>query len=193
MLLLSVNLSIASETAKIEEDAPLFTLKDAYGKIHNLSDYEGSWVILEWISFDCPFVKKHYSKGNMQSLQQKYTDQDVVWLSICSSAEGKQGNFANKEIINRISSLKANMSAYLIDESGKVGKMYEAKTTPHMYIIDPDGKLIYMGAIDDTRSANPEDIKTSKNYITEVMDAVLNGEDAPIKTSVPYGCSVKYK
>lgn len=182
-----------AQSAKLNEQAPDFTLTDSKGKTHKLSDFKGKTVVLEWINFDCPFVVKHYASGNMQKLQKEYTDKGVVWLSICSSTEGKQGNFDNAEINKRIDDQKAKMTAYLIDEDGTVGKMYGAKVTPHMYIIDKSGKLVYQGAIDDIKSTDQEDIKKAKNYVKVGLDEVLSGKSVTDKTTTPYGCSVKYK
>jgi glutathione peroxidase-family protein len=128
----------------------------------------------------------------MQTLQERYTKQGVIWLAICSSAEGKQGYFSNDEINKRSSAYKTNFTAYLIDDDGKVGKMYGAKTTPHMYIIDKKGILVYAGAIDDIKSTDKEDVKKAKNYITQAMNEVLEDKEVTIKTTTPYGCSVKY-
>lgn len=181
-----------AQTAKLNEQAPGFKLVDSNGKEHTLSDFKGKVVVLEWINFECPFVKKHYNSKNMQSLQLKYTKKDVVWLSICSSAEGKQGNFSNDEINKRIKDHNAKMSAYLIDADGKVGKMYGAKTTPHMYVIDKDGKLVYAGAIDDKPSTDVADVKDAKNYVADALDELLAGKNVGFQSSTSYGCSVKY-
>ena len=183
----------AENKAKIGENAPNFTLTDSYGKTHKLSDFAGKYVVLEWINFDCPFVVKHYKSENMQKLQKEFTDKGVIWLAICSSAEGKQGHFDNKEINKRINDYKAKMTAYLIDEDGTVGKLYDAKVTPHMYIINPEGKLIYQGAIDDIKSTDTEDVKKAKNYVKIALESAMNNKPIETKTSVPYGCSVKYK
>jgi peroxiredoxin len=183
----------ASETAKIDEPAPNFTLKDSNGEEHSLSDFKGKFVVLEWINFDCPFVRKHYNSGNMQNLQKKYTGKEVVWLTICSSAEGKQGYFGNEEINEKITSHEASMSAYLVDETGEVGQIYSAKTTPHMYIINPEGVLVYAGGIDDKASTDLDDIKTATNYVAASLDVLLAGAQLEMKVSKPYGCSVKYK
>ena len=181
-----------AQTARLNEQAPDFNLKDSNGKEHSLSDFNGKIVVLEWINFDCPFVQKHYNSKNMQSLQLKYSKNDVVWLSVCSSTEGKQGNFSNDEINKRIKNHNAKMSAYLIDSDGKVGKMYGAKTTPHMYIIDKDGKLVYAGGIDDKASTDTDDIEDAKNYVSTALDELLAGKNVIIQSSKPYGCSVKY-
>lgn len=181
-----------AQTARLNEQAPDFNLKDSNGKEHSLSDFNGKVVVLEWINFDCPFVQKHYNSKNMQSLQLKYSKNDVVWLSVCSSTEGKQGNFSNDEINKKIKNHNAKMSAYLIDSDGKVGKMYGAKTTPHMYIIDKEGKLVYAGGIDDKASTDTDDIKDSKNYVATALDELLAGKNVSLQSSKPYGCSVKY-
>jgi peroxiredoxin len=183
---------IAAE-AKIDEPAPTFKLKDNKGKEYALADFKGKYVVLEWVNFDCPFVRKHYDSGHMQKLQKTYQDKDVVWLSICSSAEGKQGYFAGKDLDARLKKEKAVPTAYLLDESGKVGNAYGAKTTPHMYIIDTKGILIYAGGIDDKPSTKINDVETAQNYVISVLDAALAGKPIPVKTSTPYGCSVKYK
>ncbi len=149
-------------------------------------------MVLEWINFDCPFVGKHYRSGHMQKLQKKYAEKDVVWLAICSSAPGKQGHYKPKEIKSRLKELEAAPTAYLTDEDGTVGRMYGAKTTPHMFIIDPEGKLIYAGGIDDIRSTDVEDLEKAENYVAAALDAALAGQEIEHKTTKPYGCSVKY-
>jgi len=181
-----------SQTAQVGKTAPDFSLTDARSKIHKLSDYRGKYVVLEWVNFDCPFVKKHYSSGNMQMLQKKYTEKDVVWLAINSSAPGKQGNFKADEIINRSNEYGAAFSAYLTDADGRVGKTYGAKTTPHMFIINPKGKLIYAGGIDDIRSTNVSDIPKATNYVAVALNEALAGKAITISNSKPYGCGVKY-
>lgn len=190
-LLISLSTTIA-QTAKIDEAAPAFTLKDVNGKSHNLADFKGKHVVLEWINYDCPFVKKHYESGNMQKIQKQYTAKGIVWLAICSSAPGKQGHFDNETIKKRSDEYKSAFTAYLIDEDGKVGKLYGAKTTPHMYIINPKGDLVYVGAIDSISSAKQEDIEKSVNYVSVALDAFLSGSPLKAKVTNPYGCSVKY-
>jgi hypothetical protein len=169
-----------------------FTLGDTRGQQHSLADYKGQYVVLEWINHDCPFVKKHYDSNNMQNLQKAYGAKDVVWLSICSSAPGKQGYY-EAEAWNKISQEKgAAATAVLLDPDGTVGRLYGAKVTPHIYIIDPDQNLIYQGAIDDIPSTNPGDIANSKNYVKETLDAAMAGQPVPRSATKPYGCSVKY-
>jgi hypothetical protein len=190
----SVILSTAALAgAKVDEPAPAFTLKDAAGKAHSLADYRGKLVVLEWVNFGCPFVRKHYDSGNMQRLQQMAAGKGVIWLSICSSAPGKQGYFAGSELTEKIAAERSAAATYLVDEDGTVGRAYEAKTTPHMFLIDPSGKLIYAGGIDDVASTRQEDIAGATNYVQKALDAALAGKPVETKTSKPYGCSVKYK
>jgi hypothetical protein len=145
--------------------------------------------VLEWTNFQCPFVKKHYhsSHENMQTLQATYTAKGVVWLSICSSGEGKQGYMTPEDGRAKSDALGAKPTALLLDPEGKVGRLYSARTTPDMRIINPEGEIVYVGAIDDTRSANPADVATSKNYVEMVLDAVLAGKPAPVDSTQPYG------
>ncbi len=173
--------------------APAFTLTDTKGKQHNLANYKGKYVVLEWVNFGCPFVKKHYESGNMQSTQKKAVDKGVVWLSVCSSADGKQGHMSADDWNDEIVSRKLASTAVLIDESGTVGKTYGAKTTPHMYIINPAGVLIYKGAIDDKPSTNQDDIPGARNHVLAALDETLAGKPVSMASTTPYGCSVKYK
>lgn len=186
---LSLTVSAAVETGK---PAPDFKLTDINGTEHSLSDFKGKTVVLEWTNYDCPFVKKHYGSGNMQALQKKYTDQGVVWLSICSSAPGKQGNFTNEEWLKRSKAAQVKSTAILLDAEGKTGKLYGAKTTPHLFVVDTAGNIAYQGAIDDQRSWDPKTIKGAKNYVAAALDALLKGKPVAEKESQPYGCSVKY-
>ncbi len=181
-----------SQDAKLNEPAPNFKLMDSNGKEHSLNDFKEKIVVLEWINYECPFVKKHYNSKNMQTLQEKYTKAGIVWLTICSSAESKQGNFSNDEINSRSKKHGAKFTAYLVDADGKVGKMYGAKTTPHMYIIDKTGKLVYAGGIDDKASTDIADIKSAKNFVSSALDELLAGKNVSLQSSKPYGCSVKY-
>jgi len=177
---------------EIGKDAPNFKLTDTYKSSQALSDFEGKYVVLEWVNHDCPFVLKHYNSGNMQGLQKNYTEKGVTWLSIGSSAEGKQGYFS-PEIWNQLTQKKeASPSAVLLDSKGKVGKQYGAKTTPHMYVIDPEGVLIYQGAIDSVRSADPADIANATNYVQMALDQSMAGEEVENPSTKSYGCSVKY-
>lgn len=178
---------------KLGEPAPNFKLKGADGKEYRLSNFKGKIVVLEWINYGCPFVKKHYNSGNMQALQKKYTEKGVIWLAICSSAPGKQGYYSPEEINKLKQEKKSHYTAYLIDEDGTVGHLYGAKTTPHMYIIDAQGKLVYMGAIDDKPSTKLETVPIARNYVAEVLDQLLSGKTFKPFMTTPYGCSVKYK
>jgi peroxiredoxin len=172
--------------------APEFTLSDSKGNKHSLSSFKGKWVVLEWVNYDCPFVKKHYGSGNMQKLQKVAQDKGVVWLSINSSAPGKQGNFEGTELAKRITDSKAMPTAYLLDSDGLVGKEYKAKTTPSMFVINPEGRVVYAGAIDDRPSVDPEDIAGSKNYVQAALDAGMAGKAIETASTQSYGCGVKY-
>lgn len=172
--------------------APEFSLPDAAGKTHALSAYRGKWVVLEWVNYDCPFVRKHYGSGNMQKTQEAAKAKGAVWLSINSSAPGKQGHFAGTELTKRIVDSKAAMDAYLLDPDGAVGKAYKAKTTPHMFVIDPQGKIVYAGAIDDKPSADPADVPGARNYVLAALEAGQAGKPVETASTAPYGCGVKY-
>ena len=176
-----------------DDKANNFQLKDSHGKSHSLDSYKGNWVVLEWTNFGCPFVKKHYDSNNMQQLQKKYTQKGVIWLSICSSAPSKQGHYNDMAELNKkISDYKCAHTAYLIDEDGSTGKKYSARTTPQIVIINPEGYIVYNGAIDDMPSTDKDDIAGARNYPSEVLDAVLSGKESPHSRTKPYGCSVKY-
>jgi len=191
VLTLALNLS-AFSAVESGETAPDFTLKDSKGNSKKLSSYSGKFVVLEWMNPECPFVKKHYSNGNMQSLQKEYTAKGVVWLSIISSAPGKQGYCTGPQAEANTKDQKASPTAVLLDPSGEVGQLYEAKTTPQMYVINPEGKLIYSGAIDSIRSANAADCATATNYVRDTLDAALSGKPVPTPETKSYGCSIKY-
>ncbi len=181
-----------SAAPAIGEKAPAFTLKDYHGETHSLSDFEGKFVVLEWLNHDCPFVVKFYQGGHMQDLQKKYTEKDVVWLVINSSAPGKQGHLTPDAAKKISAEKKAQHTALLLDHDGKVGRAYDARVTPHMYVINPEGKLIYNGAIDSIRSARAADIPRAENYVVAALDAAMNGGEVATPVSRPYGCSVKY-
>ncbi len=172
--------------------APDFTLVDTSGEEHTLSDYQGLVVVLEWLNYDCPFVGKHYGSGNMQALQAQAEADDVVWLSIVSSAPGEQGHFSPGEMNDRTEQEGGRQLAVLMDPSGDVGRMYDARTTPQMVVIDANGMLTYNGAIDDTPSTDQADIKTAQNYLTPALAATLAGQSVEMARTTPYGCSVKY-
>jgi peroxiredoxin len=175
-----------------DAEAPNFTLPDVAGGTHSLSSYRGRYVVLEWFNYDCPFVRKHYGRGNMQMLQKKFTDEGIVWLAICSSAPGKQGHYAPEQMARMAWERNVASTAILLDPDGKVGRLYAAKTTPHMFVIDPEGRVIYQGAIDSVASTDPGDIPGAINYVQAALDAVKAGKPVEKKVTAPYGCSVKY-
>jgi hypothetical protein len=172
--------------------APDFTLTDTNGKQHSLSDYKGKFVVLEWFNPDCPFVKKHYNSGNVPQLQEYYTAKGVIWLAIDSSAVGKEGNYPSKDLNKFMTDKKASPTAVFADANGKVGHLYEAQSTPHMFIINPKGILIYQGAIDDKPTPDADDLKTANNYVRAALDAAMSGKPVAVSTTKSYGCSVKY-
>ncbi len=174
------------------EVAPDFTLTDSKGTSHKLSDFRGKLVVLEWLNHECPFVKKHYSGGNMQKLQQEYTAKGVVWLSIISSAPGKQGHRTGPQAEADTKDKNAAPTAVLLDPSGEVGKKYDAKTTPEMFVLDKEGKILYAGAIDSIKSTDSADIAKAENHVRQALDAALAGQPVPSPKTKPYGCSVKY-
>lgn len=178
--------------AVIGEKAPDFTAADSNGKNHTLASYKGKIVVLEWLNHQCPFVKKHYGGENMQKLQKTYAGKGVIWLSIISSAPGKQGYCTPEEANSLTREKGAAPTAVLLDSQGTVGKLYGAKTTPHMFIISADGVLVYNGAIDDIPSTDIDDIAKAKNYVQSALDELLAGKAVSMATSQPYGCSVKY-
>jgi peroxiredoxin len=183
---------VYSREAVIGEKAPDFRATDSNGKTQNLASYKGKIVVLEWLNRQCPFVRKHYDSGNMQKLQKEYTGKGVIWFSVISSAPGKQGYCTPEEANSFFREKGAAATAVLLDTQGTVGKLYGAKTTPHMFIIDAAGVLVYDGAIDDTPSTNIADIATAKNYVQSALDEILAGKQVTVATSQPYGCSVKY-
>jgi peroxiredoxin len=183
---------VAHAAAVVGEAAPEFTLSDSKGAKHSLSAFKGKWVVLEWVNYECPFVQKHYGSGNMQKLQKEYAAKGVVWLSVNSSNVGKQGFFPPAEIEGRSKQWGAAQSAYLIDTDGTVGRAYGAKTTPHMFVIDPAGKVVYAGGIDDKPSTDKADIATARNFVKAALDEGMAGKPVSTTTSTPYGCSVKY-
>ena len=168
--------------------APDFSLKDLNGKTHKLSDYHGKYVVLEWADYECPYVEKHYNSGNMQTLQENYTQEGVVWLTI----ETKRRKFDKNKIQKQFGEWKANYNAYLLDAGGKVARSYGAQTTPHMYIINPNGEMIYQGAIDSVPSTDPKDIAGAVNYVSLALDEARSNKAITHSTTVPYGCAVKY-
>ena len=174
------------------EPAPDFTGVDTQGKTHRLADYRGKTVVLEWTNHDCPYVRKHYGAGNLQEQQREAAAQGVIWLSVISSAPGQQGHVSPAEADELTRSRKAAPHAVLLDPEGRIGRAYEAKTTPHMYIIDEAGKLVYMGGIDSLATADPADIPKATQYVRVALKERAAGQPISAPVTRPYGCSVKY-
>lgn len=192
LVIVATTTILAAETARVGKKAPDFTLKDYKGGEHKLSDYAGKYVVLEWTNFDCPCVGKHYKSDNMQSMQREYTEKGVIWLTISSSGKGKPGNYPPSEIEKKIADWKSAETAYLVDEDGTVGKEYNAKATPDIVVIAPDQNIVYMGAVDDISGTDVEDIPKAHNYVRDALNSSMNGEPIKVKSSKPYGCSIKY-
>lgn len=178
--------------AQLGAPAPGFTLTSANGDAVSLADFRGKIVVLEWTNHDCPFVRKHYNSGTMQSLQRDARAGGVVWLTIISSAPGEQGHVSRAEAQRLSASRGATPTAVLFDPDGKTGRAYGARTTPHMYIITADGKLAYMGGIDDKPSANTADIATARPHVREALAELTAGKPVSTPQSRPYGCAIKY-
>jgi peroxiredoxin len=189
----AASLATPALAAKVGDAAPAFTGKDIDGKAFSLSDAKGKYVVLEWHNQGCPFVQKHYGSGNMQKLQEEWTAKGVVWVSVISSAEGKQGYVTPEEEKKYLAEQKAKPSTVLLDPEGTIGKAYDAKVTPHMYVVSPEGKLIYNGAIDNVPSTDEDDIKKATNYVSEALTLAMAGKPVATPSSTPYGCGMKYK
>ena len=178
--------------AVVGEPAPDFSVADASGATRSLAEFKGRFVVLEWFNPECPFVRKHYGSGNMQGLQAAAAERGVVWLTVASSAPGKQGHLTPEQAGAVIQELGAKQTALLLDPDGTVGRRYGAKTTPHLFLIGPEGRLLYAGAIDDRPSVDPDDIPGATNYLQQALDEALAGEPVSVPQTKPYGCSVKY-
>jgi peroxiredoxin len=189
---LAVIAAPAAAAPVVGQAAPNFRLADVNGKPVTLSDFRGKTVVLEWNNPGCPFVKKHYDSGNMQKAQAAAARDGVVWLTINSGAPGKQGYMTGPEAKAFVAKAGAKPAAYLVDPRGVVGKAYDAKTTPHMYIIDKTGTLVYAGGIDDKPTANPADINGARNHVLAALSELKAGKAVSVASSRPYGCSVKY-
>lgn len=182
----------AAWAARVGDRAPDFTATDSNGKVHKLSEYQGKFVVLEWTNRGCPYTQKQYDSGNMQRLQREWTSRGVIWLTVISSAPGKQG-YANAADENAyVKQVNAAPSAVLLDPAGTLGHLYDAKTTPHMFVINPQGILIYNGAIDDKPTTDVADVNGAKNYLSLALDEATSGKPVSNPTTRPYGCSVKY-
>ncbi|MBI2516425.1 MAG: redoxin domain-containing protein [Opitutae bacterium] len=183
----------AEAAPEIGQAAPDFTLADIHGQKHSLSDFKGKTVVLEWVNPDCPFVRKHYDKsGNLPGLQKDAAADGIVWLQINSAAAGLEGDYDNAQAAAWQQRIHASATAYLRDQTGKIGKLYDARTTPHLFIISPQGTLLYAGGIDSIRSADPTDIAKATNYVKEALADLKAGRAIRTPASKPYGCSVKY-
>jgi hypothetical protein len=188
-------LAIAAPAAAapvVGQPAPAFTAVDGEGRTRSLAEFKGKTVVLEWTNGGCPYVQKHYGSGAMQGLQKSATKDGVVWLTLVSSAPGKQGYVAPAAAKGWKSETGAGSTALLLDPAGTVGKTYDARTTPHMYVVDRSGKLVYMGGIDDKPTAEPSSLKGAKNYVAAALAEVKAGRAVATPVSKPYGCSVKY-
>ena len=190
---LAVTLALPiARAARVGERAPDFTATDTKGKTQKLSDYQGKFVVLEWTNRGCPYTQKHYNSGNMQRLQREWTAKGVVWLTVLSSAPGKQGYLTAPEENAYLKQVNAAPTAVLLDPTGALGHLYDAKTTPHIFVINPQGTLIYNGAIDDKPTTDLADVNTAKNYLSAALEQAMSGKPVAVATSRPYGCSVKY-
>ena len=194
-LVLALGLTLAAPAGaapSIGAPAPDFAVADTAGKVHGLAEFKGRTVILEWTNDQCPYVAKHYGTGNMQSLQQTYTGQGAVWLSVISSAPGTEGAVTASEADALTRSRHAHPTAVLLDGNGKMGHAYGARNTPHIYVVSPEGKLAYMGAIDDKPTTRPADVKTANNYLVAAMSDLAAGRPVATPVTTAYGCTVKY-
>jgi peroxiredoxin len=188
-LTLFTALSAAVETGA---PAPAFTVLDSTGAERSLSDFKGQYVVLEWTRHNCPFVVKYYENGDMQGLQKELTDAGAVWLQVASSAKGKPGYLTAPEAEAMRAKQKVHSTALLLDTNGTVGRAYDARTTPHMFLINPEGVVIYQGAIDSIKSAKSKDIAKATNYVKVAYHSAIAGEPIEKSTTTPYGCGVKY-
>ena len=192
-LCLAASAGVVQSAAEIGQPAPEFTLTDTAGNEHNLSDFRGQKVILEWTNHECPFVQKHYGAGNMQDQQRHAREEhDVVWLTVISSRPGSQGHVSPAKADELTATRNAAPTAVLLDESGDVGRAYEARVTPHMYIIDAEGTLVYKGGIDSIQSADQDDIPKARQYVMAALDEMAAGEEITDTVTRPYGCTIKY-
>jgi AhpC/TSA family len=184
--------SAALANATVGQAAPAFTVTDTSGKAVSLADFKGKTVVLEWVNPGCPYVRKHYDSANMQTTQKSATGKGVVWLAVNSTAQGHGDYKKPADMATWMQSQKAAATSTLMDSDGKVGKAYGARTTPHMYIVDAKGTLVYAGGIDDKPTANPADTKTATNYVNAALADIAAGKPIANASTRPYGCSVKY-
>lgn len=192
MFFVSLLMSHSLLASVVGKPAPDFSALGSDGKTWKLSDQKGKVVVLEWFNESCPFVRKHYSSGNMQKLQTQATKKGVVWFTVLSSAPGKQGFMTGPELKKSLEKLKAASTVGLLDPTGELGKAYDAKTTPHLYVVDEKGELVYNGAIDDNPSSDPNTAAGAKNYLSAALEDVFSRRPVKEATTKPYGCAVKY-
>jgi peroxiredoxin len=183
---------VAAQQARVGAPAPDFTATDSRGQTETLAQYRGKYVVLEWHNQGCPYTRKHYVSGNMQALQKEWTGKGVVWFTVISSAPGQQGYVTPAEENAYLSQMHAAPTAVLMDSVGKLGRLYNARTTPQIIVIDPSGKVIYDGAIDNRPTPNPEDIRGADNYVTDALTEAMGGKTVGTPFTRPYGCAVKY-
>jgi peroxiredoxin len=183
---------LTAHANSVGDPAPDFSGVDSHGKTAQLSSYRGKFVVLEWTNNGCPYTRKHYESGNMQGLQKEWTAKGVIWLTILSSAPGQQGYMTASSENSYLNKVHANPTAAVLDPTGKIGREYQAKTTPQMFVIDPSGRIIYKGAIDDHPTTDARDIRSAKNYVSQALTEAMAGKDVSVAITRPYGCSVKY-
>jgi peroxiredoxin len=191
-LVVALLFTCSAYAQKVGDPAPEFQATDSNGQMHKLSEYRGKFVVLEWHNNGCPYTRKHYESGNMQRLQKEWRARGVIWFTVISSAPGEQGYVTAQQENDYLTRMNASPTAALLDPQGDVGRLYAAKTTPHMFIINPTGILIYDGAIDNKATTDQADIATAKNYVSQALEEAMAGKPVTIPTSRPYGCSVKY-
>ena len=189
---LSAGVQTAIAEVRIGAAAPAFTLTDSNGRGRSLADFKGKIVVLEWTNHDCPYVRKHYRSNNMQALQKKWTGQGVAWLSVISSGPGREGHVTPQQANQLTADRGAAPSAVLLDPTGQAGRAYGARATPHMYVINGEGAVVYMGGIDDQPTARVEDVKGARNFIDTALSEIAQGKPVSVPTSRAYGCSIKY-
>ena len=191
-LIITLLLFSSAYAVKVGEPAPDFQATDSNGRAHKLSNEHGKFVVLEWHNNGCPYTRKHYESGNMQRLQKEWTGKGVVWFTVISSAQGEQRYVTAQQENDYLKQMNASPTAALLDPQGEVGRLYSAKTTPHMFVINPAGVLVYDGAIDDKATTEQADIAGAKNYVSQALEEAASGKPVSTPTSRPYGCSVKY-
>ena len=184
--------ALSAFAVKVGDQAPDFTGTDSHGQAHKLSDYHGKFVVLEWHNNGCPFTKKHYESGNMQRLQKEWIDKGVIWFTVISSSPGSQGYVSADQENEYLQKMHAVPTAAILDPKGDIGHLYGAKTTPHMFVINPQGQIIYNGAIDDKATTDPSDINGANNYVSDALQEAMSGKAVAVANTRPYGCSVKY-